>query len=99
MVLFGVGADMDITPALRLSTNVNSLFFDKTEVLEAARNQPNIAKDIGLDASISLTYRPLTSQNIVLRGSYATLLPGAGFDDLFPDETAGYFFFNATLNY
>lgn len=99
LVLLGVGADMDLMPSLRLSLNVNSLFFDKTEVLEAARNQPDIDKDIGLDASVSLTYRPLTSQNIILRASYATLLPSAGFDDLFPDETAGYFFFNATLNY
>ncbi len=99
LILFGVGADMDLMPSLRLSVSLNSLFFDKTEVLEVARNQPDIAKDIGLDASISLTYRPLTSQNIVLRGSYATLLPGDGFNDLFPDETAGYFFFNATLNY
>lgn len=99
LVLFGVGADMDLMPSLRLSVSLNSLFFDTTEVLEAARNQPDIDNDIGLDASVSLTYRPLTSQNVVLRGSYATLLPGAGFDDLFPDETAGYFFFNATLNY
>ncbi|MFK8080995.1 MAG: hypothetical protein AB8B97_11975 [Granulosicoccus sp.] len=99
LVLLGVGADMDLMPSLRLSVSVNSLFFDKTEVLEAARNQPDIDKDIGVDASVSLTYRPLTIQNIVLRGSYATLLPSAGFDDLFPNETAGYFFFNATLNY
>lgn len=99
LVLLGLGADMDLMPSLRLSFSVNSLFFDKTEVLEAARNQPDISKDIGLDASVSLTYRPLTSQNIVLRASYATLLPSAGFDNLFPDETAGYFFFNATLNY
>ncbi len=99
LILLGIGADMDLMPSLRLSVSLNSLFFDKTEVLEVARNQPDIAKDIGLDASVSLTYRPLTSQNIVLRGSYATLLPGDGFDDLFPDETAGYFFFNATLNY
>jgi len=99
LVLLGVGADMDLMPSLRLSVSLNSLYFDKTEVLEAARNQPDIGKDIGLDASVSLTYRPLVSQNIVLRGSYATLLPSAGFDDLFPDDTAGYFFFNATLNY
>ncbi|WP_088919339.1 hypothetical protein [Granulosicoccus antarcticus] len=99
LILFGLGADMDLTPALRLSLSLNSLFFDKTEVLEVARNQPDIDKDIGLDASVSLTYRPFTSQNIVLRGSYATLIPGAGFDDLYPDETAGYFFFNATLTY
>ena len=99
LILLGVGADMDLKPSLRLSVNLNTLFFDKTEVLEVVRNQPDIDKDIGLDASVALTWRPLTSQNIVLRGSYATLVPSSGFDDLFPDETAGYFFFNATLNY
>lgn len=99
LILFGLGADMDLMPSLRVSVSVNSLFFDTTEVLEVARNQPDIDKSIGIDASVSVTYRPLTSQNIVLRGSYATLFPGAGFDDMFPDESAGYFFFNATLNY
>lgn len=99
LVLAGVGVDMDILPTLRLSLNFNSLYFDTTEVLEVARNQPNIDTAIGQDVSASLTYRPWMSQNIVLRGSYATLLPAAGFDDLYPDEVSGYFLFNATVNY
>jgi len=99
LVLSGVGVDLDILPQLRLSFNLNSLYFDTTEVLEAARNQPDIDKDIGQDLSAAVIYRPLMSQNIILRASYATLIPGAGFDDLFPDQDAGYFLFNATLNY
>lgn len=99
LLLFGVGVDLDILPELRLSANLNSLFFDNTAVLEAARNQTDIDKAIGTDFSLSVIYRPWMSQNIVLRASFATLLPGDGFDALFPNEDAGYFLFNATFNY
>ena len=99
LLLAGIGVDMDILPSLRLSLNLNQLAFDTTEVLELARNQSNIDEDIGQDLSAALIWRPLMSQNVILRASYATLIPGKGFDDLFPDENAGYFLFNATFNY
>ena len=99
LILAGIGVDMDVLPELRFSANLNSLHFDTTEVLELVRNQADIDNHIGLDLSVSLTYRPLMSQNIVLRASYANLIPGNGFKDLFPDENYGYFLFNATLNY
>ena len=41
--LIGVGADFDILPELRVSTNVNYMEFDDTSVLEVARNQQEIA--------------------------------------------------------
>ena len=81
------------------SGNFNSLYFDQTEVLEAARNQADIDNHIGYDVSVSLIYRPLMSQNIVIRASYAQLIAGDGFDDLFPDEDAGYFLLNLVLAY
>jgi hypothetical protein len=49
--------------------------------------------------SLSLTYRPMMSQNIVVRASYATLIPGDGFDALFPDEDAGYGLLNVIFTY
>jgi len=97
--LAGLGADLDVTPELRVSINWNFLQFADTTVLEVARNQGSIDESIGQDASISLTYRPLMSQNVVVRASYATLFPGDGFDDLFPDEDAGYFLLNVLLAY
>ena len=36
-LLAGLGVDMDVTPRLRWSFNLNSLWFDDTAVLEAAR--------------------------------------------------------------
>ena len=34
ILLFGIGADFDITPKLRISTNINKLYFNHTETLE-----------------------------------------------------------------
>tara|TARA_R110002072_G_scaffold2252_5_gene18652 strand:- start:5697 stop:7529 length:1833 start_codon:yes stop_codon:yes gene_type:complete len=84
--MIGVGADADLLPELRLSVNWNYFRFDTTEILEAARQQGPIDNDLGHDVSLSLTYRPFMSQNIVLRLSAAGLLGEDGFDDLYGNE-------------
>lgn len=99
LLLYGLGFDADLTPKLRLSGSWNAIAFDDSTVVEVARNQANIDEDIGQDISLSLTYRPLNSQNIVFRASYAKLLAGDGFDALFEDESPDYFLFNAILTY
>ena len=71
--LIGVGADFDILPELRVSTNVNYMEFDDTSVLEVARNQQEIAQEIGLDVSVAAIYRPFFTQNVVFRLSGAAL--------------------------
>ena len=86
IVLLGVGADMELTPKWRLSVSANQLWFDKMEVLEAARNQAIADKSIGQDVSLSVTYRPKTSQNIVLRLAASALIPGDGFKALYGDD-------------
>lgn len=85
--LYGIGADFDISPQLRLSTNFNKLFFEDTTTLEVARNQGKIDSDIGWDLSVALIYRPFFTQNIVARFSAAALVPGDGFKQLFGNET------------
>ncbi|NBQ12983.1 MAG: hypothetical protein EBU29_13300, partial [Gammaproteobacteria bacterium] len=65
------------------SVNANQLWFDDTSVLEAARNQGNIDREIGTDLSLSIVWRPMMIQNVVFRLSGAALLPGDGFEDLF----------------
>lgn len=86
--LYGIGADFDILPELRLSTNFNKLFFEDTKTLEVARNQGKIDSDIGWDLSVAFIYRPFFTQNIVARLSGAVLVPGDGFRDLFGDKTS-----------
>lgn len=99
IVMAGLGLDMDVLPTLRVSLNANTLYFDDPAAIEVARNQGPIAEHIGYDVSAAVIYRPLQSQNIVIRASYATLIAGAGFDALFPDEDPGYFLLNAILAY
>ena len=99
-VLLGVGTDHDITPELRVSTNVNQLWFDTTETLEVARQQADIDTEIGTDISVSAIYRPLFTQNIVLRGSAAVLEPGDGYEQLFGDDDTAYsVLFNLVFRY
>ena len=95
--LLGAGSDMDVLPQLRLSTNFNRLDFNETETLEVLRNQGGIGKGIGWDMSASAIYRPMMSQNIVLRLSYAALLPGGGFKDLYQTDDEHFYTLLANL--
>jgi hypothetical protein len=97
--LAGLGADFDLTPQLRLSLNANHLWFDDTTVLEVARNQGGIDTDIGWDLSTAVIWRPFMQQNIVVRVSGATLLPGDGFKELFPDQEPYSVLTNLILTY
>jgi hypothetical protein len=99
VMLAGLGADIDVLPTLRVALNLNSIYFADTEVLAALRNQPIDSKHVGEDASIAVTYRPLMSQNIVLRAAYARLFAGAGYGELFPHMDPNYFLMNVILAY
>jgi hypothetical protein len=99
VILGGVGADLDILPTLRLTFNFNGLFFAQTATIAALRAQAFDSKFIGEDASVSLIYRPLMSQNIVVRAAYARLFTSSAADALFPHENPQYFLLNAILAY
>ena len=85
-MLLGAGADFDLLPELRISANANHLWFENTATLQALRNEGSIPKSIGWDLSTAAIWRPKATQNIVFRLSGATLLPGAGFRDLFTNS-------------
>lgn len=97
--LLGVGMDMEILPELSFSMNANYLQFATTEVLEVSRQQANIDKEIGLDLSAAFIWRPLNSQNIVVRLSYARLFAGDGFEQLFGKGDVDSLLFNIILTY
>ncbi len=102
-MLLGVGADFDITPALRLSTNVNHLWFHRTGTLNVLRQQQTIRRDLGWDLSAAVIWRPTMIQNVVFRLSGAVLQPGTGFRDLFTnvprDDRYYSVLFNAIVTY
>ncbi len=88
--LIGIGADLDLTPQWRLIGNLNWLSFADTSALEVLRNQGNISRDIGLDLSLALQYRPFMSQNVIFNFSMAWLQPGDGYRQLFDSSKRPY---------
>ncbi|MBL8245908.1 MAG: hypothetical protein JNL89_17060 [Rhodanobacteraceae bacterium] len=88
--LIGVGADFDLTPESRVSFNLNQMWFDDTAVLEVARNQAPIDREIGTDLSVAWIWRPYMTQNIVVRLSGAVLEPGSGLEDLYGERDPFY---------
>jgi hypothetical protein len=99
IILAGIGGDFDLLTQLRMSLNANSLFFADPQVIAAARNQAFSQHYLGEDVSVTFTYRPLDTQNIVLRTSYAQLFTGGASRALFPAQNPGYFLFNLILAY
>jgi hypothetical protein len=97
-VLVGAGADFDVLPELRISANVNHLWFANTSVLQALRNEGSIPKAIGYDLSVAAIYRPTFTQNLVFRASAALLQPGAGFRDLFANSDRDKRYVSALFN-
>ena len=97
-ILIGTGADFDVLPELRLSANLNHLWFVNTSVLQTLRQEGSIPNDIGWDYSLAATYRPLMTQNIVFRASAAVLDPGAGFGDLFTNSGHDSRYYSLLLN-
>jgi hypothetical protein len=86
LAMAGVGADFDISPTLRLSPNLNYLRFVDSTTVELARTQAPIDEEVGVDASLSLIWRPMAIQNVVVRLSGAALIPGDGGKALFGDD-------------
>nr|WP_232089963.1 hypothetical protein [Sphingomonas sp. HMP6] len=97
-VLVGAGADFDLTPAVRVSANTNHLWFANTTTLQVLRNEGSIPRDIGWDLSAAAIWRPKATQNIVARLSAATLIPGAGFRDLFASSNRNRAYYSILAN-
>ncbi|HYI63728.1 MAG TPA: hypothetical protein VEW71_02465 [Allosphingosinicella sp.] len=97
-MLLGVGADLDLTPRLRLSANANHLWFHRTRILEELRMQGTIRRDIGFDVSAAAIWRPDMIQNVVFRLSAATLRAGTGFRDLFENSGRDRYYYSVLFN-
>jgi hypothetical protein len=101
--LLGIGADFDVLPQLRVTTNINHIWFVDTQVVELLRQQGSIQNDLGWDYSIATTWRPWMTQNIIFRLSGAIFQPGTGFNDLLTtvgrDTTFYSILFNTVLSF
>ena len=63
-----------MTPKLRLVSNLNLLWFDTTQVLEAFLFQAPIHRFIGTDLSLGTEYRPYLNNNCIITGGISGLM-------------------------
>lgn len=87
LFLYNAGVDFDVTPKLKVFTNVSYLQFEDPEALRLILNDNGIEKSIGWDLSIGFQYRPLLNNNMIINGGIAALVPGEGFKQLYTSET------------
>ena len=83
LILPTFGMDFDLTPKLKLITNSNLLWFDKTAVAAAVPLPGEHRPVHRLRPRHGLEYRPLLSENIIFVGGVQMLIPGQGFRDIY----------------
>lgn len=81
--IYNYGLDADLTPKIKAIFNLNYLHFHHTEPLEALLQKSGVKKEIGLDYGIGMRLRPFLSENTVIDAGYASLVPGAGFKQVY----------------
>jgi carboxypeptidase family protein len=97
--ILNAGADFDLTTKLKTLVNVNYLRFERTAPIELLVFESPIHNTIGVDASLGFQYRPPLSENIVILGGAAALLPGQGFRDIYSGKTQFSLFANVRLQF
>jgi hypothetical protein len=93
------GADFDLTTKLKTLVNVNYLRFERTAPIELLLFESPIHNTIGVDTSLGFQYRPPLSENIVILGGAAALLPGQGFRDIYSGKTQFSLFANVRFQF
>ncbi len=87
ILMMNVGATADLTQKLSLIGNATYLRFVDTEPLQLLLKQPDVRQDIGIDISLGVEYRPVLTNNIILKGFGAVFQPLAGFNDILETNT------------
>ena len=97
--MYNLGLDAEITPKLKAITNVTYLQFADTKSLQLLLFDDKISRNIGIDYSLGLEYRPFLNNNVILVFGAAALQPMAGYKDLFQSATQFSMFTSITLTY
>ena len=99
LMIFNAGFDAELTPKMKVSSNLNVLSFVHTEVFEAVLFQSDINRFIGTEFSVGAEYRPWLNNNVILAGGAGYLLPGAGFRDIYTSKNLFSTFFETKLTF
>jgi hypothetical protein len=97
--LYNAGADLDLTPKLRLVLNQNFIRFHHTAPLEVLLFQKPIRAGVGSDSGIGIKYRPKLSDNISFTSGFNTFIPFQGFKDISTGRTLYSLFTNVRFQF
>ena len=89
LVMFGLGADIDVTPKLKAFLSANYIRFATTEPIKTTLLTNEVSNEFGIDLGIGLQWRPLLKDNIIVSLGYGVLLPGQGFRDIYSTTQPG----------
>lgn len=87
LLLLGAGYDAQLTPKLKVVANASYLWFDDVSSVEYVLGQADIDQGIGWDLSVGAIWRPLLTDNVIVRSGVAALVPGPGFRDIYTADT------------
>jgi hypothetical protein len=87
ILMANVGATADLTQKVSLVGNLTYIRFMNTEPLQILLKQPDIRQDVGIDISLGVEYRPVLTNNIIVKGFGAILQPLGGFSDIYETNT------------
>ena len=97
--LAGVGFDAQVTPHIKLVSNASQLWFDDVSSLEYVLGQGALHRDIGTDLSVGIVWRPLLTDNVLVKSGVSALVPGRGFRDIYGPSTLYDFFTELVLTW
>jgi hypothetical protein len=79
LLLWNFGADMRVTPKLKMVTNLSYLRFARAGLLRQITHDNGIDGGIGTDLSVGAKYRPFENENLFLVTGAAVLFPHGGY--------------------
>ncbi|MBW3565240.1 MAG: hypothetical protein KY459_10985 [Acidobacteria bacterium] len=96
--LVSAGLDVEVTQKAKMISTINALWFDQTEVLEGVLFTSDIDREIGLDISSGVRYRPFLNNQMIVFVGGAVFVPGKGFERIYEDgDPLWQLFTNVTL--
>ena len=99
LLLYNVGVDAALTPKLKLITNVSYLQFDTTAPIQLILHDNKISRNIGVDYSVGVEYRPFLNNNTIINVGATALTPMNGFKNLYGSSTLYSVFTGITVTY
>jgi hypothetical protein len=99
LFLYNLGADFDVTPKVKVITNVSYLQFANTDAIQLLVQDNKIGREIGIDYSVGVQYRPWLNNNVIFTAGVAALTPLGGFKDIYNSSTLYSTFVSVTVTY